>query len=419
MRVLNTDFKEYRSLNVLIIAQYFLPDMGGASARAFNVAKGLIGLGCSVNVITAFPHYPKGDVPKYYKGKSFVFESIEDIQVLRVWIPSLPHNNVTNRIILHLSFLFSSLFPLFLKREFDVIWAANPNLFSFLSALIYSFFYRKPIVRNVDDLWPEVFYDLGLIRSKLFKIILDFIAKLSYVIPLAITPISSAYKREIIKKYHIEPEKLLVIEVGIDIDEKKELEITPSFTNDHYIVMYSGILGISYDFDNVLKAAKLLEKYNNIIFMIRGLGECENEIRKMINKYNLKNVVLKTEYLQKSVLQNILSSADVFILPMKKMKASEQGLPTKLFEYQSYSKPIICISEGEPAEYIKKTKSGLVTKTHDEKALSQAILTLYRNIDLAKELGSNGFNYVSKNLTPEKIGQKMLHIFHSVTSQVK
>jgi len=28
-------------MKVLVIAQYFPPDMGGASARAFNVAKGL------------------------------------------------------------------------------------------------------------------------------------------------------------------------------------------------------------------------------------------------------------------------------------------------------------------------------------------------------------------------------------------
>ena len=37
-----------------------------------------------------------------------------------------------------------------------------------------------------------------------------------------------------------------------------------------FIVMYSGVLGLGYDFDVVLRGAKFLDKKVNVTFVIRG-----------------------------------------------------------------------------------------------------------------------------------------------------
>lgn len=60
-------------LKVLVLAQYFPPDMGGASARVSNVVRGLPSRGCDITVVAAFPHYPHGKVPRKYKGKPIVW----------------------------------------------------------------------------------------------------------------------------------------------------------------------------------------------------------------------------------------------------------------------------------------------------------------------------------------------------------
>ena len=113
-------------MKVLVLAQYFAPDMGGGSTRATNVVKGLQIKGCEVSVVTAFPHYPHGRVSAKYKHKAIVPESFENAEVYRVWIPSLPHSNVANRVILHLCFIFSSLFALPFIGKIDVVWAIGP-----------------------------------------------------------------------------------------------------------------------------------------------------------------------------------------------------------------------------------------------------------------------------------------------------
>lgn len=394
-------------MKIFIIAQYFYPDFGGASTRAFNVAKGLVELGNTVKVVTAFPHYPHGRVPSCYKSKAMMFEEMDDIEIIRVWMPSLPHDSVINRVILHICFIISSLFALPFLGEIDVVFASNPNLFSFFPALVYSFVNLKPIVRNVDDLWPEVFYDMNLVKSSAIKKLLDFVAWLSYAVPVAITPISTGYKRRIVEKYGVREDKIRVIEVGVDTSVFTKLILNKK---DDFVVMYSGVLGQAYDFRNVLLAAKLLSDYKEIKFYIRGIGECEHDIEEMIDAFSLENVVLDTNLVSQSKLVEILNLADIFLLPMKKIKTADEGLPTKIFEYQALGTPIVACSSGESARYIRSTVSGIVVPPNNPRTLSEAILELYSNKEKRERLGENGWKHVSKHLSLNKIGERLSKI---------
>jgi len=399
-------------LKVLVLAQYFPPDAGGASARASNVVCGLLRRRCEVSVVASPPHYPLGNVPSKYRRKAIVSEEFGEAKVFRVWIPARPHNSVLNRLFLHLCFIISSLFALPFVGDVDVVWAANPNLFSFFPALIYSLVKRKPVVRNVDDLWPEVFYELGLVRSRLMRKLLDLLAMLSYVVPSAITPISAGYKRRIVSKYGVSGKKVHVIEVGVD--SVQPLVLDRKKTKDRFIVMYSGVLGQGYDFDIVLEATRLLTKYEDIVLVIRGFGELAPRLRKQVRELDLGNVVLDTHFLPKEKLASLLRSADAFMLPMASAHFVDDGLPTKIFEYQAYGKPIICVSRGEAARYIEATKSGLVVEPEDAYGLAEAIVRVYEDKKFATALGRNGWQHVSKKLTAEKIGERMHTVFASV-----
>jgi len=400
-------------LKVLVLAQYFSPDMGGGSARATNVVNGLLVNGCAVTVVAAFPHYPHGNVPSWYKRKAIVSERFGGAKVFRVWVPALSHSSVINRVVLHFCFCVSSLFALPFIGKVDVVWGANPNLFSFFPSLIYGVLKRVPIVRNVDDLWPEVFYELGYVKSKFAKKMLDFLAWLSYIVPSAVTPISEGYKRFIVSKYGVSPDKIHVVEVGVDrvasfSADKNEGE------KDRFVVMYSGVLGLGYDFDVVLEAARLLQEQEDIVFVIRGVGELAPKIKRRINELGLDNVVLETRFLSKDKLSALLASADAFLIPMVSESCIDEGLPTKVFEYQAYGKPIICVSGGEPARYVEVTGSGLVVKPNDADGLAEAVVKLYEDRKLTAKLAWNGYRYVSENLTTEKIGEKIYTLFESL-----
>jgi len=396
-------------MHFLIIAQYFPPDIGGASTRAYNIAKALILKNHSVTVITAFPHYPYGNIPKQYSKKFISKEKIEEINIIRTWVPKLPHNTTFNRILLHSSFVISSTFALRHVKKFELIFAMNPNFFSFYAANFYRILFRKNIIRNVDDLWPEVFYDLGIVRSTLSKKILDFFSKISYSIPKFIIPISDGYTDILISKYKISKNKIEVIEHGVDTTKF----VKSNHENKIKRVVYSGAITVGYDFESIIKCAKFLEN-ESVKFIIRGRGDYVPTLQKLIEKNQVNNVDLETTYLSQDKLIGFLQSSDIFLLPMSPLKTIDAGVPTKIYEFFALSKPVVCISEGGLKKLLEKTNSGIVVPHNNFKLLADSIMKLISNPDLCKELGNNGYQYVQNFVTLEKIGTRLEKIIYKV-----
>jgi len=277
--------------------------------------------------------------------------------------------------------------------------------------MFYGLFKRCPVVRNVDDLWPEVLYDLGFIKSRFVRRILDFISKMTYKLPSALTPISLSYASYIMEKYKVKSKKIHVIEVGVDLDIFNP-GVDATSCKYSFDLMYSGILGFGYDFNIILDVAKKILIHEDIHFIIRGFGELAPFIREKVKVAKIKNVTVSTEFLSQKELVLEFRSTDVFLLPLN--RAADKGLPTKIFEYQACGKPIICCSQGESAKYIRSTNSGLVVNPGDSQALSNAIIMLYKNRNLMKKLGVNGYKHVSKHLTCKKVGERMHKVFQEL-----
>jgi glycosyltransferase involved in cell wall biosynthesis len=404
-------------MNVLIIAQYFPPDLGGSATRAYNVAKGLTINGCNVTVVSAFPHYPHGNIPPEYRWKPFKVEWIGKIRVIRTFILPLKSEGLSRRILLSTCFIFTSLFAIPLVGKVDVIWAANPDVVAMVPALAYGLIKRRPATTNVDDLAIEDLYDLNLIkRSSVSASIIELLAKFLYNEMKAITPISPGYVGSLIEKYGVDEKRIHVVYGGVDLNifkPKSSEQNNPK--KDEFIVLYSGAFSIAYDFNQVLNAAKILEeKEDKVKFILQGKGELVNQIRFNIKKFGLRNVVVIDKLLSREEVAELLNKADVLIQPLGDYGKPHMGISTKLYEYQAVGKPIICCSAGQPAKYVEETKSGIVVKPGDYEALANAILYLKNNLEYAKKLGNSGRKYVKNNLSIEEVGKRMKTVFVNV-----
>jgi glycosyltransferase involved in cell wall biosynthesis len=393
----------------LLIAQYFPPDINGNSIRAYNVASSLTLEGCNVTVVTAFPHYPNGYTSS--KGRFLYKENVEGFRVIRTWVPNLAHWPVVKRILIHISFILSSTLAIPHIGKVDVIFAMNPSLFSFFPSLLYKLVFRKKIIRNVDDLWPEAFYDLDIVKSRVGKKILDTLSSLSYRIATAIMPVSQGYVQTLTMKYHIPREKIFVIEHGVDITKFSPQEGTALLPNEGIKkIMYSGNLNVGYDFDIIFECAKLLTA-EPVHFIIRGTGELSDALKRTVIEHNLRNMEVRTELLPQKELVSLLSSVDIFLLPMSKAsKTMDDGLPTKLLEYQALGKPIVCISDGEAGRYVERTHSGLTSNVRTSEEVARLVMLLVNDDDLASKLGKNGNDYVNNNLTLQITGKRIMEV---------
>ena len=387
--------------NILIISQYFPPDISGGGTRAYNYAKVLCDKGYNVTVITAYPHLHE-PVPKKYKSKFLVREKIDGINIIRVWVPSLLHTSIKNRIILHLTYIITCLIPLPSVKT-DAIFASEPNLFAIIPAYFYSKLKKADVIRVVDDLWPESPYERGHAKSIILKKILDWLARFSYNYPKYVLPLTDIGKNLIQKTYSINEEKVIILGHGVDT---KNFQYKRKEKGEHFILMYSGSLVDAYDFDIILNAAKKLQG-KKIKFIIRGKGPLLSQLINKKKQMNLENVEIDTTLVPYEKISDVLNKADVFMVPMINLKILNSSLPTKILEFQALGRPIICCSEGSPGNYVEQTNSGIKVNYDNLEDFIKAILKLKENKELCESMGTNSRKYIENNLTFEKIGERL------------
>jgi len=392
--------------NLLVLSQYFPPDVSGGATRAFNYSKCLEQQGYNVTVVTAYPHQ-HGPVPENYRNKLTKKEKFCNLNLIRVWIPSLLHSSIKNSAILNFSFCISSLFPLFsLKSKPDIILAFEPNLFSIIPAYIYSKLRGGIVIRIVDDMWPELLYEQKILKSNFLKKLLTSLAKFSYNYSKHIITLNNEVKESIHNSYGINNDKIDVISHGID---ETVFTFTKKERQKIFTLMYSGSLNTSYDFDLILNAAKKL-KDKNIQFIIRGKGKQLSYLEDQKKKFQIDNLIIDPSFVPIEQLSSTLSRADVLLVPMVKGNSINLSLPTKILESQAIGRPIICCSSGAIGDYVKTTNSGIIVNEGDLAGFIDAILKLESNDQLCQEFGQNGRNFVEKNHTFEIIRNNLSSI---------
>ena len=397
-------------MHILVISEIFPPDMAGSATRAYNIAKGLIAKGHKVTVIAGFPHYPTGNVPHSYRRKAFSRENVGNIDVIRTYVPPLASKGFLKRAVLFVVFSLSSTFPFPVIRKVDGVFASNPQIISFFPALLYKAVHRCRIILNVDDLWPENLYDLGMLQSSNSRRFGEFVARVAYSGADAIAPISPTYVDVITTKYVRKKGKITVVPGGVDLSM---FPVASSESNGEkeFTVMYIGAFSPAYDFNQVLMAAKLLEGRQEIRIIIRGGGEVAPLIRDGIREFELSNIWLIESIVPREEVVKIMSSADVLLLPLNGTENVEKGISSKLYEYQAVGKPIICCSRGTPGRYVRETESGIVVEPGDYEELARVIMYLLNHREIAEKYGLNGRDFVEKNLSLLGISSKLLRMF--------
>ena len=400
------------TLNVLIVAQYFPPDIGGAATRAYNLAKGLLLNGCTVTVVTAFPHYPHGKIPAEYKRAPLKIENLGGIRVVRTFMPPIKSEGFFKRLLLRGTFAVTALFALPFVGKVDALWAS-----SWIPGYAYSKIKSVPLALNVDDLTLDDLVDLDLLeKDSVVLKVAEWAYRLFFVKGDILTPISSGYFELMEKKYCVDPRRIHLVRGGVDLSVFKTNKVEPRL-RQNFVVLYSGGFSVAYDFDQIFKAAKIIEKIDESVeFIVQGAGELLDSMYDTIRKLDVKNVKIINKILSRSEVAELLGQADVLILPLAafcKSGTPYRGMSSKLYEYQAVGKPIISCSKGVPSNYVEETQSGIVVNPGDFTALAKMILKLRQNPDLACAMGENGRKSAENGASIEAIGLTMKTILET------
>lgn len=402
-------------MKLLILTQYFPPEVGAPQNRLYELALRLESKGIDISVLTAMPNYPQMVVHNEYKGKCYYKEDMNGLKVHRSWIYVSKSKTIIPRLLNYFSFVFSSLFiGLFKLKKHDVLMVESPPLFLGITAYLLSRAKGAKMIFNVSDLWPESAEKLEIINNKAMLSMATKLEEFCYRKSALITGQTQGIVRNIKERF---PNKNVYwLKNGVDIkfydiskssNNKNLWRKANGYNDNDFILFYGGIIGHAQGLEIILNAAKKLEDKRDIKFVLLGSGPEKERLLELKKELNLSNLEFY-DAVPKSKMQEIIMDINATIVPLKRLDLFKGAIPSKIFENLALKKPIILGLEGEAKElFIDEGNCGLAFEPENTEDLIKQILILYNNPTLSKQLGENGLKYASQNFNRDTIAEEL------------
>ena len=149
---------------------------------------------------------------------------------------------------------------------------------------------------EVRDLWPESIKTVGAMEDNPVIRFFEWEEKRCYQSALKIIVVTDSFKRKL-KEKGIPIQKIEVIKNGVDITKFKPTEKDRALLKvlnleGRKIIGYIGTHGMAHRLDFILQCAAQMDGKNNCHFLLIGTGAEKNNLLKLKEQLNLKNVTM-------------------------------------------------------------------------------------------------------------------------------
>jgi putative colanic acid biosynthesis glycosyltransferase WcaI len=388
-------------MRFVVLTQYFFPEVGATQARLDAMCSELTRAGHQVEVVTGMPHHPTGRIWPSYRGRLYLRERRNSVTVHRVWLYAANGSGL-KRILSYLSFMITSLAGLLRARRPDYLFVDSPPLTLAVSAWAASRWWRRPLIFNVADLWPDSARDLGVMRDGALLGIASRLERWIYRRASYVTAVTEGIRTALLQQKNVPPSKVLFLPNGVDTrlirpiapdeDLRRQLGLSRK-----RVVLYAGNHGYAGALDQVLDAANALAHHERIHFLLVGDGPQKPALQSRAREMGLTNITF-LEPVPLEDLPRIIALAECAVVTLRRANVMRGARPAKALVMMAGAKPVVLAAEGEAADLISLAEAGFVVPPEEPLALAQAIRSLLSDPAEARQMGLNGRAFIQDHL---------------------
>ncbi|MBD2364058.1 glycosyltransferase family 4 protein [Anabaena minutissima FACHB-250] len=411
-------------MRILIYSYNYYPEPIGIAPLMTELAEGLAKRGHQVRVVTAMPNYPERQIYEGYRGKFYVNEYKNSVQIQRSFVWIRPQPKLIDRVLLDASFVTTSFWPALFGWRPDVILSTSPSLPVCVPAALLGWLRGCPVVLNLQDILPEAAIHVGLLKNKWLIKIFSVLEKFAYRSATKVSVIADGFVENLLSK-GVPQEKIEQIPNWVDVNFIRPLpKQDNSFRathnlNDKFVLLYSGNIALTQGLETVIKAAAMLRDVPEIAFVIVGEAKGLQRLQKYCLDCGADNVLL-LPFQPREHLPQMLAAADVGLVVQKKNVISF-NMPSKIQVLLASGRAMIASvpKNGTAAKAVRQSGGGIVVPPEDPEALAIATLDLYKHPEKAKTLGYNSRKYAMEQYAFEQALNQYENLFYSVTADTQ
>ncbi len=388
-------------MHFLVLTQYFPPETGAPQIRLAAMIRELLHLGHTVEVVTALPNYPEGQIFPNYRGYFYQQEDWEGVRVHRVWLYAATGAGI-KRLLNYFSFTLTAWWGLRKAQRPDYLFVESPPLFLGITGYLAAKRWQIPFIFNIADLWPDTVRGLGLMRAGWALRQAEKLESWLYQQADYITVVTESVRQILIKNKQVPANKVLLLPNGVDTQlfkpqaVDKVWQASLGLPHDRHLLLYAGTHGYAHGMEVILQAAQLL-KETPVLFLFVGGGSDKNRIQQLSEQMQLQNVLFWSSKPPELIARLYsLSMAGISTFRDSPWLACTRA--AKTLPILACGKPVLLCGAGEGAQLITDANAGIVILPGDYLGLAQAIRQLLNDPTYAEQLGSQGRNYAEKHL---------------------
>jgi len=350
-------------MRIAYLHQYFRMPAESGGTRSYDLAKGFVQMGHSVDMITTTSDSKKCSSAKW------TVEMHDGINVHYIYLPYESKLSYPKRIMVFLSFMWAASIRL-LDLKVDLVLASSTPLTIGIPAMLKRLFHRTPYIFEVRDVWPEAVVAIGAVRSKPLVWVLERVEWVIYRYASAIVPLSTDMRLSILSRFPDFREKTSVVIENIAEIERfsqsaggmGDVLIRQIGRRPRFIVLYAGTFGKVNGLRYLVQLAALsLVKDPDLVYVAVGDGVEKESLKAMALQSGVLGVNLfMIDPVAKSDLPLLYAEADMgssFVVDLKPLWSNSAN---KFFDTLAAGKPIMINHCGWQSEVITLSECGFV-----------------------------------------------------------
>jgi colanic acid biosynthesis glycosyl transferase WcaI len=409
-------------VNICVLCPHFRPDPAATGVVITHIADELVARGHRLHVVTALPWYVHHRVEPEWSGRLVRHEDREWGRVTRVHPFPTDKTNIPARALAFGGFTALAIAE-GVRSGFspDVVLAMSPPLTLGVAGWLVARRHRAPFVFNIQDVFPDVAVELGVITNPTVIRLAQWLERFCYRRADAVTVLSEDLRDNLSRKVGpTHADRIEVIPNFVDTERIRPIPQDTAYRSEHdllgrTVVMYAGNVGLSQSLDLVLDAARALADRPEVVFVINGGGSALEGLRQRAT--GLANVRF-VDFQPEARVPEVLASADIHVVPLKRGLA-RSSVPSKLYAILAAGRPIVAsVDPGtEVANVVERAGAGVAVPPDDGPALLAALGGLLDDPARAAAMGISGRRFVESWASPAAVAAQYEALFGELIAQ--